>query len=56
MESQGVSGCIQVTEVTYQLLKDKYQFDSQREIDIKGKGKMVTYLLTGKYPQTVEAS
>ena len=52
MESQGVAGCIHVTEATYQLLKDKYQFNSQREIDIKGKGKMVTYLLTGKYAQT----
>jgi len=50
MESQGVAGCIQVTEVTYHLLKDKYQFDSRREIDIKGKGKMITYLLTGKLP------
>ncbi|BBC25409.1 adenylate/guanylate cyclase [Pseudanabaena sp. ABRG5-3] len=48
MESQGVAGCIQVTEVTYHLLKDKYQFDSRREIDIKGKGKMITYLLIGK--------
>ena len=52
MESQGVAGCIHVTEATYQLLKDKYQFNSQREIDIKGKGRMVTYLLTGKYAQT----
>ncbi len=48
MESQGVAGCIQVTEVTYHLLKGKYQFESRREIDIKGKGKMITYLLTGR--------
>ncbi len=48
MESNGVDGCIQVTEVTYQLLKDKYQFETRREIDIKGKGKMTTYLLIGR--------
>lgn len=51
MESQGVAGCIQVTEVTYNLLKNKYQFESRREIQIKGKGEMVTYLLTGRKPE-----
>jgi class 3 adenylate cyclase len=45
MESQGIAGCIQVTEATYLLLKHKYQFDAMREIDIKGKGIMRTYLL-----------
>ncbi|MBD2177284.1 GAF domain-containing protein [Pseudanabaena sp. FACHB-1998] len=48
MESQGIAGCIQVTEATYQLLKHKYQFDKMREIDIKGKGIMRTYLLIGR--------
>lgn len=48
MESQGISGCIQLTEVTYQILKNKYQFESRREIEVKGKGEMTTYLLTGR--------
>jgi adenylate cyclase len=48
MESHGIAGCIQVTDVTYQLLKNKYQFEPKRIIDIKGKGEMITYLLTGK--------
>ncbi|WP_434686147.1 adenylate/guanylate cyclase domain-containing protein [Pseudanabaena minima] len=48
MESHGVAGCIQVTEVTYQVLKDKFQFDPQKTIDIKGKGVMTTYFLIGK--------
>jgi class 3 adenylate cyclase/methyl-accepting chemotaxis protein len=48
MESHGIAGCIQLTDVTYQILKNKYQFDSRREIEIKGKGEMITYLLTGK--------
>ncbi len=48
MESHGIAGCIQVTEVTYQLLKNKYRFESRREIEIKGKGQMITYLLAGR--------
>ena len=48
MESHGIAGCIQVTDVTYQILKNKYQFEPKRIIDIKGKGEMITYLLTGK--------
>jgi len=48
MESHGVAGCIQVTEVTYQVLKGKFQFDPQKTIEIKGKGEMTTYFLVGK--------
>ena len=48
MESHSIAGCIQVTEVTYQILKNKYQFDPKRLVDIKGKGEMSTYFLTGK--------
>jgi adenylate cyclase len=48
MESHGIAGCIQVTEVTYQVLKDKFQFAPQKKIEIKGKGEMITYFLIGK--------
>ncbi|WP_055073757.1 adenylate/guanylate cyclase domain-containing protein [Pseudanabaena sp. 'Roaring Creek'] len=48
MESHGLPGCIQVTDTTYQILKDKYQFEPKRTIEIKGKGEMVTYLLTNE--------
>jgi adenylate cyclase len=47
MESQGISGKIQVTETTYQLLKAKFELQQRGEIEIKGKGKMMTYLLVG---------
>ncbi|HBC42720.1 MAG TPA: hypothetical protein DCZ88_12700 [Pseudanabaena sp.] len=47
MESYGIADCIQVTEVTYQLLKDKYYFEQRGMINIKGKGEMSTYLLKG---------
>jgi adenylate cyclase len=48
MESYGVAGCTQVTEVTYQLLKNKYHFEQRSAINIKGKGEMITYLLQGR--------
>lgn len=48
MESQGIAGSIQVAPATYQLLRDMYQFEERGEIDVKGKGAMVTYLLTGR--------
>jgi len=45
MESSGEGGKIQVTETTYQLLKDKYIFSKRGMIEIKGKGEMLTYWL-----------
>jgi len=48
MESQGLEGCIQVTATTYELLKDKYYFEKRGVIQVKGKGEMTTYFLTGK--------
>ncbi len=48
MESQGVPGKIQVTEVTYQLLKHLYRFEKRGTIEVKGKGEMATYFLVGK--------
>ena len=47
MESQGVEGCIQVTERTYRRLKDRYRFQRRGPIQVKGKGELVTYLLLG---------
>lgn len=48
MESQGIPGAIQLTTQTYKLLRDKYHFKKQGVIQVKGKGKMMTYLLIGK--------
>jgi class 3 adenylate cyclase/FtsH-binding integral membrane protein len=48
MESQGVPGGIQVTEETYRLLRDEYVFSERGEIQVKGKGVMRVYLLTGR--------
>jgi class 3 adenylate cyclase len=48
MESHGVAGCIQVTDTTYERLKDKYVFEERGLTSIKGKGDMITYWLIGK--------
>jgi adenylate cyclase len=45
MESMGVPGGIQVTEVIYNRLQDKYHFEERGLIYVKGKGEMPTYLL-----------
>jgi adenylate cyclase len=47
MESHGVPGRIQVSIYTYELLRDKYEFEERGSIDIKGQGEMRTYFLTG---------
>lgn len=48
MESQGVPGKIQVTDTTYQLLQQQYDFEERGLVDIKGKGEMRTYFLCQK--------
>jgi adenylate cyclase len=48
MESQGVPGCIQVTERTYGRLKDGYRFERRGVIQVKGKGELVTWFLLGR--------
>ncbi len=56
MESHGIPGYIQVTAATYELLKDQYVFDKRGPIEIKGKGKMTTYILEGAREQAAIAS
>ncbi|MEQ9373327.1 MAG: adenylate/guanylate cyclase domain-containing protein [Coleofasciculus chthonoplastes F3-SA18-01] len=48
MESSGEPGKIQVTETTYQRLRDKFQFQERGAIAVKGRGEMTTYWLMGK--------
>lgn len=48
MEASGEPGKIQVTEATYERLKDSYSFERRGMIDVKGKGSMVTYWLVGE--------
>lgn len=47
MESQGVPDSIQVTQDVYERLQNCCEFQPRGEISVKGKGNMMTYLLTG---------
>jgi class 3 adenylate cyclase len=48
MESQGVVGCIQVTERTYRRLRDRYRFERRGPVQVKGKGELITWFLLGR--------
>jgi class 3 adenylate cyclase len=48
MESHGQIGAIQVSQSTYDLLRDQFTFQARGPVEIKGKGPMSTYLLTGR--------
>jgi class 3 adenylate cyclase len=48
MESHGVPGQIQVTQATYDRLRDAYEFEERGKISVKGKGTMRTYFLLCK--------
>ncbi len=48
MESTGLPGRIQVTERVFERLRSAYDFEARGEVEIKGKGRLRTYLLTGR--------
>jgi class 3 adenylate cyclase/HAMP domain-containing protein len=48
MESHGKPGYIQVTDATYQQLKDAYILEPRGTVIVKGRGEMTTYWLLGK--------
>ncbi|HMR75021.1 MAG TPA: adenylate/guanylate cyclase domain-containing protein, partial [Polyangiaceae bacterium] len=52
MESHAEPGAIQVTESSYELLKDTYEFEPRGSIEIKGKGAMRTFYLIGRLSTT----
>jgi class 3 adenylate cyclase len=45
MESNGVAGCIQVTDRAYRRLRDGYRFERRGPVQVKGKGELVTWFL-----------
>ncbi len=52
MESQGEPGRIQVSAPTYERLGGDYTFEARGTIEVKGKGPMDTYFLTGRRTDT----
>ena len=51
MESIGVPGCIQVTDRAYRRLRDCYRFECRGPVQVKGKGRLVTWFLVARDPQ-----
>jgi adenylate cyclase len=45
MESTGVPGRIQVAPETYRRVLDEFEFEEREPVEVKGKGKMTTWLL-----------
>jgi adenylate cyclase len=48
MESTGVPGRIQISSETYLRVSDQFAFEGRGPIDVKGKGRMTTWLLSGR--------
>ena len=48
MESHGVTGAIQVSDATRRLLGDDYTFTRRDLSQVKGKGDLTAWLLTGR--------
>jgi class 3 adenylate cyclase len=48
MEALSMPGRILVSPITYERLRDRYEFEERDPILVKGKGEMKTYFLTGR--------
>ena len=48
MESHGTPGQIQVTQATYELLRDEFELEPRGTVAIKGKGNVETWYLVGR--------
>lgn len=47
MESHGIGGVIQITETTYNLIRDEFVCESRGTINVKGKGEMKVWHVIG---------
>jgi len=48
MESHGQAGTIQVTRATYELIKDDFVRELRGTVDVKGKGGIEVWYVTGR--------
>ena len=46
--SEGVPGRVQVDQATYRRLADRFAFGAPQTLDLKGKGKMIVYRVSGR--------
>lgn len=55
MESHGEAGQVHITHATYELLRDEFECMPRGTLEIKGKGEMLTYFVTGRRGQAADA-
>jgi len=46
MESHGMGGAVQITQTTYELIKDEFVCEPRGPVNVKGKGEMEVWLVT----------
>ena len=56
MESHGTPGRIQISESTYELLKDEFECERRGPVAIKGKGEMETWYLLSRRAEVAQAT
>jgi adenylate cyclase len=56
MESQSLAACVQMTEATYEKLGIPFQFQERGVIDLKGKGYVKTWFLSGRSADVITLS
>lgn len=56
MESTGLAGRIQISRSTYEKVFDQFKFEERDNVEVKGKGKMTTYLYVGRKEATGSAA
>ena len=56
MASDAYSGAIQVDLMTYRRLHNRFKFDEAHEVEIKGKGRMQVFQLTGPLERTAASA
>ena len=45
MESHGLGGAVQITQATYELIKDEFVCEPRGTVNVKGKGEMEVWLV-----------
>ena len=53
MESHGLGGAVQITQATYELIKDEFACEPRGTVNVKGKGEMEVWLVKG--PKGIES-
>jgi len=48
MESQGTPGRIQITDATYELIRNEFECERRGTVEVKGRGEMETWYLVGR--------